>query len=557
MGRPDRRTLGAGGFHRPPFLWLARRCRPAMMHGMTFCPTHRLPLPLMGAGVALWLAAAGTSAGAFPFFEPVRPPRAVQVMAHGGAGRQAPANTRPALEHCIEDQLEWAEVDVRRTRDGRHVLARFATVTNATGVSFQIHETDWAILSQVDVGTAFAERFRGTTLLSLEEGFALCRGRLNLYLDCKAVDAGQLVQEILDARMAGQVVVKLDAEGSRQVRQLGGGKIALLTPWQPGLEGADWVATQGLAAVAMDAPEVTPARVADFHRVGIRVLAKVLGDWDQPGFWERAMAAGADWLLTEVPEEVLAQALWRRVPRRPVLISLHRGASRYAPENTLPAFEKAVRLGVDYVEFDVRATRDGRCFLLHDAHLDRTTDGRGPIREATAAAVRRLDAGVKFSRAFAQTPVPGLEQFLSAFSGRVQFYFDAKQMRPDRLVKALDAHQMIERTVVYQMPPFLAELKAMAPAIRCLPPLRSAAQLDEIARLKPYAVDADWKILSPDLVSRCHAHGIKVFADALGEHEQVEAYLQAMDWGLDLIQTDHPLRVMRAIELWSERHTPR
>jgi glycerophosphoryl diester phosphodiesterase len=67
-------------------------------------------------------------------------------------------------------------------------------------------------------------------------------------------------------------------------------------------------------------------------------------------------------------------------------------------------------------------------------------------------------------------------------------------------------------------------------------------------------VDTDWNILSKELIARCHAHGIKVFSDALGKHERIEDYLQAMDWGIDVIQTDYPMRVMRAIELWSIRH---
>jgi len=71
--------------------------------------------------------------------------------------------------------------------------------------------------------------------------------------------------------------------------------------------------------------------------------------------------------------------------------------------------------------------------------------------------------------------------------------------------------------------------------------------------LKPFAVDADWQILSPDLIARCHAAGIQVFSDALGRHERVEDYLQAMAWGIDVIQTDHPLRLLRAIELWPAR----
>jgi len=65
------------------------------------------------------------------------------------------------------------------------------------------------------------------------------------------------------------------------------------------------------------------------------------------------------------------------VKTRPVRFSLHRGASRYAPENTVPAFEKAIRLGADFVEFDVRTTSDGKFYLLHDSALDGKTNGKG------------------------------------------------------------------------------------------------------------------------------------------------------------------------------------
>ncbi len=543
--------MGANGF---ALLRLVLGRDFTMIRDMTFRATRRLRLPILGMWLSLGLAAsAGLAAPPFSFFEPVQPPRALQVVAPGGAGRQAPSHTRPALEHCIADQLEWAVVVVRRTRDGRHVLAPSASVIDTNGATFKINKTDWATLCRVDVGTAFAERFRGTTLLALEDGFAICRGRLNLLLDGRAADVAQLVREIADARMEAQVVVYLDAKKCRQVRRLGGGKIATMTRWRPALGGADWAVKNGLTTVAIAAPDLTSESVAAFHRADIKVLAKMVGSWDQPDFWERAMVAGVDWLQTDVPEEVLAHALWRRVTQRPVQISLHRGAGRYAPENTMPAFEKAIRLGVDYVEFDVRATRDGGHFLLHDARLDRTTDGVGPISEATTAMVQALDAGVKFSRAFVQTPVPSFEQFMVTFSGRVNFYFDAKQIPADLVASSLKAQGMIERTVIYQSPQFIAQLQALNPVLRGLPPLRRVEQLEAVARLKPYAVDVDWKILSPELIARCHALGIKVFSDALGEFERVEAYLRAMEWGIDLIQTDYPLRVMRAIELWSGR----
>jgi glycerophosphoryl diester phosphodiesterase len=75
----------------------------------------------------------------------------------------------------------------------------------------------------------------------------------------------------------------------------------------------------------------------------------------------------------------------------------HRGASAYAPENTLEAFELAVKQGTDALELDVRLTRDGAPAVIHDATLDRTTDLTGPVRARTLAELRQADAGHRFT----------------------------------------------------------------------------------------------------------------------------------------------------------------
>lgn len=75
----------------------------------------------------------------------------------------------------------------------------------------------------------------------------------------------------------------------------------------------------------------------------------------------------------------------------------HRGASGLAPENTLPAFELAIRQGADALELDVRLTRDGAAVVIHDATLERTTDRSGPVLAHTLAELRMADAGARFT----------------------------------------------------------------------------------------------------------------------------------------------------------------
>jgi len=357
--------------------------------------------------------------GEFEFFQPLDPPRQFQLMAHRGEAGQAPENTRAALRRCIEDGLEWAEVDVRLTSDGQHLLAHDAEIRGVTNEVWKVAEHTLAESGSLDVGAAFAKRFAGEHLLALKDCFELAKGKLNLYLDCKQVDPERLSHEILEAGMERQVVVYDRMENLHRVTQASGGKVATMAKWRPGEAIEGWRSSNHLAAVEIDAPDVTPAITQAFHDAGVRVESKNLGEWDTPGFWDRVMNANVDWIQTDVPEEALARALWRRLPRRPVRISLHRGANRYAPENTTPAYEKAIRMGVDFVEFDVRTTKDGKWYLLHDGNLNRTTDGVGPILDANSSVVSALSAGAKFGAPYAGVKVPSLDEFLDVVSGRI------------------------------------------------------------------------------------------------------------------------------------------
>lgn len=80
---------------------------------------------------------------------------------------------------------------------------------------------------------------------------------------------------------------------------------------------------------------------------------------------------------------------------RPVIA--HRGDSAHFPENTIPSFDRAVELGADAIEFDLRVSRDGEIVIIHDPTVDRTTDGSGPVDTFTLAELKRLDAGARFS----------------------------------------------------------------------------------------------------------------------------------------------------------------
>ena len=90
----------------------------------------------------------------------------------------------------------------------------------------------------------------------------------------------------------------------------------------------------------------------------------------------------------------------------------HRGASGYAPENTLAAFRKAAELGAKWVEFDAKLTRDNHAIVMHDDELDRTTDGKGKVADIDLMDLRRLDAGAWFGPEFVGEPIPTLSEVI-------------------------------------------------------------------------------------------------------------------------------------------------
>ncbi|MBD0844538.1 glycerophosphodiester phosphodiesterase [Streptomyces sp. TRM68416] len=140
----------------------------------------------------------------------------------------------------------------------------------------------------------------------------------------------------------------------------------------------------------------------------------------------RAVAAMATALLGTAAFLLPTSDAGAGIAVEPPTVIAHRGASAYAPENTLAAVDKAAELGVDWIENDVQRTRDGELVVIHDDNLKRTTDveevfpDRAPwkVRDFTAAEIALLDAGSWFGPAYAGARVPTLEQYV----GRVEHH---------------------------------------------------------------------------------------------------------------------------------------
>ncbi len=244
-----------------------------------------------------------------------------------------------------------------------------------------------------------------------------------------------------------------------------------------------------------------------------------------------------------------------RGPGEPMRLIGHRGALALAPENTMPAFEAAVRAGADAVEFDVQRTADGVPVVFHDESLERTTDGRGLVRERRFDDVRRLDAGAWFSPAFADTRIPSLDELLRwADPGAVELVLELKQPAPasgrdDGLVPAvlapLRAHGLLARTLLISFDhPSIAQAIALEPSARTALLSEGPTLVDPLAPLRAVpgtlGLHLRWRWVSRVVCDAAHGEGLHVHAWGLPRPLDREVVRRLVVAGVDSLSADAP-----------------
>jgi glycerophosphoryl diester phosphodiesterase len=227
----------------------------------------------------------------------------------------------------------------------------------------------------------------------------------------------------------------------------------------------------------------------------------------------------------------------------------HRGAHRDAPENTLASLEQAIELGCDYVEIDVRRTKDGALVIMHDANVRRMTDGTGNIEELTLDQIRRLKVRSKRGSTVPVQQVPTLDEILSHAKGRMKIYVDHKKAPPAEVLAAIEKHGMLGDVVVYGSARTLREYKRLAPSVWIMPdhPGSVAGIEALVAGLKPETLDGSIVEWTREQVEAAHRAGAQVWVDNRSDLDNAAGIQRAVELGVDAIQTDNPAVVLQEL----------
>jgi glycerophosphoryl diester phosphodiesterase len=239
--------------------------------------------------------------------------------------------------------------------------------------------------------------------------------------------------------------------------------------------------------------------------------------------------------------------------RKPWVIA-HRGASGHAPENTMAAFERAVELGVVFIETDLHLTRDARFVAIHDATLERTTNGRGKVADFTLAELRRLDNGLWYDRSYMGQKIPTLEDILDFARARdIVFYlevkYDAAWGMHHALVGALQKQQDAARTIVISFDASTVEsirkLDASIMTGLLIDEKRAADGVRRAVDIGARQLCPSRSMVTPELVAQAHGANLLVATWTVDDAEEMRRVIAA---GADGVMTDFPDRLMAVVE---------
>jgi glycerophosphoryl diester phosphodiesterase len=217
----------------------------------------------------------------------------------------------------------------------------------------------------------------------------------------------------------------------------------------------------------------------------------------------------------------------------------HRGARAYAPENTLTSFKKALGIGVDAIELDVRKTKDNQLVVIHDDNVKRTTNGDGLVCELTLKDIKGFSAegGEK---------IPTLEEALDFLDKKVKVLVELKEEGIEKQVLSVIHERDLEKNVVITSfsETALKEVRELNDKVETgLIYAKHKNPIKAALDLKANYLVALYRFVHTANVEKAHENGLKVVVWTINNPEEVEAYIKK---GVDGIASDKPDILMKA-----------
>ena len=245
---------------------------------------------------------------------------------------------------------------------------------------------------------------------------------------------------------------------------------------------------------------------------------------------------------------------------KPAVIA-HRGASFYAPENTLSAFEIAIKQNADAIELDVCLSKDGHVIVIHGPKVDRTTNGQGLVADMTLKQLQNLDAGSHFDPAYNHEKIPTLPEIFDHFGQQITINIELKNYSPfddalpTKVAVLIDELNLQNFVLISSFNIFsLVKIRRLQPevptALLTLKGVKGNIARHFLSRLhKINALHPHYQDLSENLIKFAQKRRVRIHPYTINRHEDIKHVYQ---FGIDGIITDDPhLAINIRAELFS------
>ena len=253
-------------------------------------------------------------------------------------------------------------------------------------------------------------------------------------------------------------------------------------------------------------------------------------------------------LLLVIPSVVFCQSkIIFPKTNHAVIVIAHRGFHAEVPENTIESLRKAIEIGVDYVEVDIRTTLEGVPVVMHDANIERTTDGKGRVSELSTIDFRNLKIkGTNINP-------PTFSSFLMEAKGKMNLYLDIKDADPEKIVSLLDKYQMRERVVIYCLPQQVYQWRKLAPTVPVITSpssnIKTPFEFEAFTLSFPVAIlDGTPKVYTKEVIEKLLEINIPIWLDTLNEEDTADTWAKAMSLGIKALQTDKPQELISFLQ---------
>ena len=233
-----------------------------------------------------------------------------------------------------------------------------------------------------------------------------------------------------------------------------------------------------------------------------------------------------------------------------LVIIAHRGSHLKFPENTLTAYEEAIKEGADYVEIDLRTTKDGHLVIMHDESATRMTGKKGLIKDLNYSEIRDLKIKSTNKEDTTTYRIPDFKSVLNLCKGKINIYLDFKEADVEKTYRLIKEAGMQNNLVVYlNKEEQYGQWKKIAPGIplmASLPENMNISQLNTLLDKRP--VDIVDNAYNNETVNLMHKRKIAVWVDVQSNDEGPDKWEQSLKQGVDGLQTNHPEKLIEYLE---------